>query len=200
MNKTNNPTYTDFIGVYENIVDPNLCDQLINYFETSDRWSQVPPTNRSANWIQDQQLVIDAFNKGLASQVMIPFRRCFQNYIENYPLLNSTNYISSTVLVQKTLPCQGYHAFHTENNGWDLVSRTMAWMIYLNDVPEGGETEFLYQKRRFKPTTGTILIWPGGYTHMHRGNPPMSTKYIATGWVQCEAGLDDYKLKVNPLS
>ena len=191
-----NTIYMDFIGVYENIVDPNLCKQLIEYFETSDRWSTMPPAERQLNSVQDQQLVIDGFNKGLSSQVMIPFRQCFQNYIDNYPLLNNTNYISSVVLVQKTLPCQGYHSFHAENNGWDLVSRTMAWMIYLNDVPEGGETEFLYQKRRFKPTTGTVLIWPAAYTHMHRGNPPMSEKYIATGWIQSDAGLDDYKLEV----
>ena len=24
----------------------------------------------------------------------------------------------------------------------------------------------------------------GSYTHLHRGNPPMSDKYIATGWYQ----------------
>ena len=65
----------------------------------------------------------------------------------------------------------------------------MAWMVYLNDVEEGGETEFLYQKRKVKPKKGTILIWPGGYTHLHRGNPPMSDKYIATGWWQGNIGL-----------
>ena len=78
-----NPIYMDFIGVYENIVDPNLCKQLIEYFETSDRWSTMPPAERQLNSVQDQQLVIDGFNKGLSSQVMIPFRQCFQNYIDN---------------------------------------------------------------------------------------------------------------------
>ena len=58
-------------------------------------------------------------------------------------------------------------------------------MIYLNDVEEGGETEFLYQSIRVAPKAGTLLIWPAGFTHTHRGNPPLSgDKYIATGWVQ----------------
>ena len=67
--------------------------------------------------------------------------------------------------------------------------RILAAMIYLNDVEEGGETEFLYQKLKVKPRKGTILIWPGSYTHLHRGNPPMSDKYIATGWWQGNIGL-----------
>ena len=58
-------------------------------------------------------------------------------------------------------------------------------MLYLNTVEEGGETEFLYQSVRFKPVKNTLLIWPAGYTHTHRGNPPLSNeKYIVTGWVE----------------
>ena len=63
--------------------------------------------------------------------------------------------------------------------------RVLAWMLYLNDVDEGGETEFLYQHVRFKPKRGDFLVWPGGFTHTHRGNPPISNdKYICTGWVE----------------
>ena len=67
-------------------------------------------------------------------------------------------------------------------------------MIYLNDVEEGGETEFLYQKRKFKPEKGTVMVWPGAYTHLHRGNPPMSDKYIATGWYQGSIGLSQVNM------
>jgi hypothetical protein len=56
-------------------------------------------------------------------------------------------------------------------------------MLYLNDVEDGGETEFLYQRMRVKPKQGTLLIWPAGFTHTHRGNPPLSNnKYVITGW------------------
>jgi len=55
----------------------------------------------------------------------------------------------------------------------------------LNDVEEGGETEFLYLKKRFKPIRDRLLIFPAGFTHTHRGNPPLSgDKYILTGWVE----------------
>ena len=58
-------------------------------------------------------------------------------------------------------------------------------MMYLNTVEEGGETEFLYLAKRFKPVRGRVLIWPAGFTHVHRGNPPLTgEKYIATSWLE----------------
>ena len=57
-------------------------------------------------------------------------------------------------------------------------------MIYLNDIEEGGETEYQYQLRRIKPTTGTVVMFPAGMTHVHKGNLVMGqeNKYIVTGW------------------
>ena len=55
--------------------------------------------------------------------------------------------------------------------------------MYFNDINDSGETEFLYQKKRIKPKAGRVLIFPGSFTHLHRGNPPYKPKYIATGWI-----------------
>ena len=34
-----------------------------------------------------------------------------------------------------------------------------------------------------KPVAGDVLIFPCGYTHTHRGNPPIGgTKYLVTSW------------------
>jgi hypothetical protein len=61
----------------------------------------------------------------------------------------------------------------------------MAFILYLNDVEDGGETEFLYYHKRIKPKQGTLILFPAGYTHTHRGNPPLKgSKYILTGWVE----------------
>jgi hypothetical protein len=80
----------------------------------------------------------------------------------------------------------GYHEWHIEQGGSVASARSLAWIVYLNDVEEGGETEFLYQGIRTKPKKGSVAIWPAGITHPHRGNPPISNeKYIATGWFSC---------------
>ena len=55
--------------------------------------------------------------------------------------------------------------------------------LYLNTIEDGGETEFLYQGKRVKAEQGKLLIWPAGFTHVHRGNPPLKeSKYILTSW------------------
>jgi hypothetical protein len=59
----------------------------------------------------------------------------------------------------------------------------MVYMTYLEAPKEGGETEFLHQSLRIKPIVGRTLIWPAGYTHIHRGNPPIDgEKMYIDGW------------------
>jgi hypothetical protein len=58
-------------------------------------------------------------------------------------------------------------------------------MIYLNDVTDGGGTEFYHQNLIFQPVKGKALIWPSDWTYTHRGIPsPTQDKYILTGWFE----------------
>jgi hypothetical protein len=85
----------------------------------------------------------------------------------------------------------GYPYWHSElypKHGDDeTLHRVLLWTIYLNDAFGEGETEFLYQRRKIVPRTGSLLIAPAGFTHTHRGNRPKGgNKYIATSWVLFE--------------
>ncbi|AQS35623.1 2OG-Fe(II) oxygenase superfamily [Shewanella psychrophila] len=98
-------------------------------------------------------------------------------------------YRSGTINVQKYQQgVGGYPHWHSElfpqagHN--EALHRVVLYMFYLNDVEEGGETEFFYQNRKLTPKKGTMVIAPAGFTHSHRGNKPISNdKYIATSWV-----------------
>ena len=83
-----------------------------------------------------------------------------------------------------------YLHWHSENypkahdSQCDALHRTVLFMYYLNDVEEGGETDFFYQERKLKPKQGQLVIAPTSFTHTHRGNIPVSNdKYILTSWV-----------------
>ena len=177
--------FQDFIGIFDNALDPRFCDFLVDYMDKT----EFVDFKRNFGHVKDKQICLDGFSPSECKQLMEFVNNCLFHYLNEYTYLGNFSYVSSLCLLQKTEPTQGYHLFHAENVNWNLSSRTMAWMVYLNDVEEGGETEFLYQKLKVKPKKGTVLIWPGGYTHLHRGNPPMSDKYIATGWYQGNIGL-----------
>jgi hypothetical protein len=94
-----------------------------------------------------------------------------------------------TINIQKYIADQGgYPYWHCElypkaDNG-ETLHRVVLWTIYLNDAFAEGETEFLYQHRKIKPRTGSLLIAPTAFTHTHRGNMPKGgNKYIATSWI-----------------
>lgn len=82
----------------------------------------------------------------------------------------------------------GYPTWHVENTGKPHnKDRRLAYLVYLNTVEVGGETEFLGRGLAIKPTAGTVAIFPGDASAMHRGNVPISSdKYIITGWIQLE--------------
>jgi hypothetical protein len=114
------------------------------------------------------------------------FEEVGRPYIED---LLRVLYRPGTINLQKYQRSSGgYHHWHSEiypqNATCDSLHRVLLWMFYLNDVEDGGETEFLYQGRKIAPKKGRLVIAPAGFTHTHRGNVARSgDKYIATSWI-----------------
>jgi len=110
----------------------------------------------------------------------------FRQYAEKYAILDEFKDLQiHNMKIQKTEIGGGYHIWHHETSAPQNYRRLFNVMVYLNDVEEGGETEFLYLHRRVKPSVGTAIIYPAGFTHTHRGNPPISgAKYLLNGWLE----------------
>ena len=104
-----------------------------------------------------------------------------------------------TVQGQRYLPGQEFKLhcdwFPTDSEFWPPESRQggqRSWtaMVYLNDVEEGGATEFPYIDFVSRPERGSLLVWnnisPDGEPNimtLHAGNPVVrGTKYIITKW------------------
>jgi len=87
--------------------------------------------------------------------------------------------------IQKYNPNEAFFQWHMERASYkDLNSyRHLVFMTYLNDVTDGGQTEWFHQGVKIQPEKGMTYIWPCDWTHVHRGIPsPTQTKYITTGW------------------
>jgi hypothetical protein len=189
----------NFVGVFKKAFSEEYCNLVIKKYdrmvENGFAFSRQDVENVTKINKDDLQI----FSHELSQDKYIPlqenqfeFNRLFwENYYPVYEqhygvLKDSTDRHSSySYKIQKTLIGGGYHLWHYETGAKNCCNRVLTWILYLNDVYEGGETEFLYQHMRVKPEQGTLVIWPAAFTHTHRGNPPISNnKYIVTGWTE----------------
>ena len=186
----------NFIGTYDNFITKQECNKAINIYEQQDKFNntinRMPLENSSILKKQDQQFFAGAGNIDIwwedLKPMMLNFDMAWQHYIKNTGALeayDNERFYFTTLKIQKTLPTEGYHIWHLEHGkGHDNEPRAFVFTVYLNDVEEGGETEFLHFSKRIKPKTGRIVIWPAAFPYVHRGNPPLSgKKYILTSWM-----------------
>jgi len=186
----------NFIGVYDNYITKTECDKAIKLYEDQDKFNntinRIGFEQSSILQKQDQQFFAGSHNIDIYWQTLKPmmlnFDMAFKHYTENTGAQQAYDggpFHFTTLKIQKTLPTEGYHVWHIEHGkGFDNEPRAFVYSIYLNDVKEGGETEFLHFSKRIKPKTGRIVIWPAAFPYVHRGNPPLSgKKYILTSWM-----------------
>jgi hypothetical protein len=192
-------TIENFILQYDNLFSTQECQQFIDSFNRMERAGftisrQKEGTNSTVK--KDDQFYFSDFLSGMELDIsdIAPFRMLterfwntvYPTYAEQYGILNQVaNMTVRLAKIQKTEIGGGYHVWHNEDDTPQNMRRVATFILYLNDVDEGGETEFLYYPKRVKAKQGRFILWPAGFTHTHRGNPPISnTKYIVTGWVE----------------
>jgi hypothetical protein len=185
----------NFIGVYDNYIRPEECDKAIKLFEDQNKFNntlnRIAFEKSSIIHKQDQQYFaapnnIDVWWESL-KPMMLNFDIAWNHYVKNTGADQAyeESFYFTDLKIQKTLPTEGYHVWHIEHGkGHDNERRAFVFSIYLNDVEEGGETEFLHFSKRVQPKKGRIVIWPAAFPYLHRGNPPLSgKKYILTSWM-----------------
>ena len=111
-------------------------------------------------------------------------QKVLDQYLKLYTMANELPPFWATIpRIQRYDKKGHFNHWHFERGGNQTINRCLVYMTYLNDVEEGGETDFLYQKKSFQPRTGKTLIWPSDWTHTHRGQISQNQeKYIITGW------------------
>jgi len=196
----------NFIHYKENALRPELCSKLIELFESHPhlhiRGSTGGLSKNNPSWKQDTEIGLnpDFFVPGHAwyeslREFMISLSSEIEEYKKIYSFFTDEFGISGIdgiapwqvspgFNIQRYTPGEGYYAWHCEtpNPIPQFVTRMLVWMVYLNDVPDGG-TEFKFQNLVTEARAGSVVIWPPYWTHFHRGiTSPTTTKYIITGW------------------
>ena len=102
----------------------------------------------------------------------------------NLDMFSPSWIISEHIQIQKYPLSGAFHAVHTERGYGSLDKlRECVYMVFLNDVPVGGETFWPFYCKKQKPVKGMAMLWPPFWTHAHKGLPSHTTeKMIVTGW------------------
>ena len=188
----------DHILHNKGVIPEKECNTIINLFESRTDLHRVGSigagidnTNEINSSKKIDTEIFLKFGDSNSSWIWNYVAICLEEYKNQYPSVNDLVNpwsIFPEYKIQRYKPKEGYFLLHCENGGPErneepVLRRFLAWMIYLNDVKDGGYTEFPDQKRKFQPRRGDVLIWPAYFTHPHRGiTSKTETKYIVTGW------------------
>jgi hypothetical protein len=180
--------YNQFLIEIPKSLDSEFCQHAIEKFESDERKSPGLcfrgldlDTKRSTDlaisglseWTEEDKIFFNSLKENLMSYAKI---LDFCDKPVNFP--SDTGY-----QIQRTRPGEFYKWHNDSHIHSDKKERILTYIWYLNDIDEGGETEFATGEK-IKPEVGKLLLFPATWTYVHRGIPPVKqTKYIATGWI-----------------
>jgi|TARA_B100000953_G_scaffold62466_1_gene49777 hypothetical protein len=183
---------TNFIGAW-NIENNELCKSIISFFQNNSNlhFQGVTAGGKNLNSkkrtdisIRPDLLKEEKFS--LLKEYINELHKCYLDYLEQWPFLKrmASKMDIGPFNIGEYLPGGHFSNEHSERTSIDTLHRLFAFITYLNDVEDGGETKFSHYNISIKPEIGKTIIWPAEWTHAHTGEILNSgKKYIITGWL-----------------
>jgi len=199
----------DFIYENELSLSHDLCNEIIEHFENQETGQYegvtaggvqknvkktvdfVIPKN-NIKWNNIEKTLSRELNKNIkeyVNNINLNYIDCNKEQdttINKFSILQTDTFIFNNFMIQRYLANQGRYIYHNDfqfDNDKNR-DRVLTYIWYLNDVLEGGETEFFNGKIKIIPKKGKLVLFPASWTFPHCGKMPKSSnKYIITGWI-----------------
>ena len=149
--------YKNFIA--GNYINPVVCDNMITYFEnckykTKGKVSTKnnSETNYSIKKSTDLNIQLHNNDKEIIAYYN-ELDKILNSYKKLYPYCNDIHEpwaINEDWNIQRYKPNEGFYEWHSERIDAHNSKRHLVFMTYLNDVNDGGETEFYHQKLKVR--------------------------------------------------
>lgn len=177
-----------YIQVFDAAFSPALCEKLIRSFDSLERFQRpngrgVRPGHERSAWTElNLDPLSDAAFRAMILENMHRHAALY-NLALNQPItLPLTDRISELVMKRyRTTGDQGFQ-LHFDALG-DKANRYLVFLWYLNDVADGGRTEFPELGISVQAKAGRLVIFPPYWMFQHIGQPPVSNdKYILSSY------------------
>ena len=173
-----------WIKTYPKMFSKEECAGLIEWFEILDESKQLVQTKLEGHREFDE-VNLNNFREQTLKMQLDVYKR-FDDILEKY---KQDVKVHEKALPEKSaweeLRIKRYRAGignfldHVDTGDSISARRFLVFFLYLNDVAEGGETEFPDLDLTISPECGKLLVFPSIWTYLHRGNVPISNdKYI----------------------
>ena len=178
--KLHNNTF-HMVKAYDNILPDNICEYLIDLFETNKQhqhfinhdncpcFTQVNINQISADVVRSLIPIIkdvyDRYRKDTNNYYAPPIRQLEEFRIKKYDTSGDQRFDE-----------------HVDVTDYDTSLRAVAFLFYLND--NDGNTIFPRHGLNIKPVSGKVVIFPPTWEYPHSGLPPKSnSKYIMSTYI-----------------
>lgn len=174
--------YAGVIEVYDNAV-PNAAE-VIRYLERHGEWGNArigrDDGEHRATHRNNMVTFFDPFNLQ-CHDILRGFAKTVWFYLDDYAKRHDVAFAGmENVNVNRYYPGEFYKPHADDGPGHN---RVISALVYLNDVEQGGETEFIYHDVSVSPREGRLVIFPSNYAYAHAAHPPIKgTKYSAAFW------------------
>lgn len=175
---------TDFIQYHNDVLPYDYCDFFIKFFEDNKKVAERFDNDGAPNFtkldftgISNEKMYQD-INRSVAHI----FNRHARQYARSTGMIDffPKDYVFELIRVKK-YDNNDHDEFqdHVDIGDKQSSARFLNLFCYLNDVDEGGETDFPYFNMSIKPKKGSLLMFPPNWFFPHAGRKPISgPKYI----------------------
>ena len=132
----------DFIFTLQ-LDDTSLCDDLIDYYERNSEYKQRGASNGGDKTSTDVVVYPNSADDTIHRYFeLLKFALC--EYKKKYEHFRSPLGFLEPFNIQHYAPGEGFVNWHSERGMSQSHQRALVFMTYLNNVDDGGETQFLY--------------------------------------------------------
>ena len=175
----------DYIVVFDDVLDETACEILIDTY------------NKSPNHVEQRNDTLMKFNEinifespkfeSFRELFLFKAKRIAESYRDYTKAFWPLDLAYEAPRIKKYEPNDGYFNWHIDSASAETGKRLLVMFWYLNDVEEGGQTEFAIGDEIISNPAkrGSVVCFPPNFLYPHRGVTPTSgPKYVISSYVQ----------------
>ncbi len=179
-----------FIFEVKDALPDFLCDDMVARFEANEADQYAGRVGSAMNANDSLKKTTDLIASGkqhwkdVDNNLFRSLAMALNEFKHSYPYFSDmSRFKDMGYNLQRYREGEYYH-WHVDADNEVLAPRQLVALWYLNDVEEGGETEFIFQDASITPAKGKLILFPPFWTHEHRAKEVIKgVKYIATTWI-----------------